>query len=341
LEIERASQRTIALTRQLLSFSRKQVYVPKQVRLSSMIDNMERLIRPLIGENILWNIEAEDDLCLVNIDPGQFEQLVINLIVNARDALGAGGEISISLQNRHVDRELLDATNAPVSPGPYASMSLRDDGCGMEPEVLEHLFEPFFTTKAPGEGTGLGMSTVYGIIKQEKGAIFVQSAPGEGTCFEVLFPSIIMEGEISEPHHTTNSARTPRQPLVGGTEEIVLLEDDEAVLEVVRRMLDNLGYEVHATSNAEEAIETCTRDGSTVSLLITDIVMPNTSGPEVAARIRAKCATLPCIFISGYSSDYLEDQDQIKDVYLLQKPFTPQMLATKIRKVLDKAAVPV
>ncbi len=335
-EIEKAGQRTVTLTRQLLTYSRKQVYLPQRLNLADMLGNVERLICPLIGEHISLCLDTAGELGIVEIDPGQFEQLVLNLVVNARDAMSQGGELQISCRNLHNEAAIADATNSSIAPGDYVALRVRDHGKGITSDVIEHIFEPFFTTKPAGKGTGLGLSTIYGIVKQSNGAIFVDSVIGQGTSFDIWFPRIeASPAEVVRPARPTpfNQRTAP----LGGNEEIVLLEDDDAVLEVVRRMLDKLGYRVFATSDVAEAVERCTNPESTIALLITDIVMPAANGLEVAARVRAARPALPCMYMSGYSEDFIEDTNAIEQTRLLQKPFTPASLAQKIREVLDAA----
>jgi signal transduction histidine kinase len=327
--IRRAVDRAASLTRQLLAFSRKQVLQPKVLDLNAVVEGMQKLLRRLIPENIDLTTELSPDLDTVKADPGQIEQVIMNLVVNARDAMPAGGSLIVSTGNTELNEEYAHS-HLEVSPGPYVVLSVRDTGIGMDEDTMRHLFEPFFTTKEQGKGTGLGLSTVYGIVKQSSGHIDVESEPGKGTSFRIFLPRIGEEAEVFEPD------RSDGQDLVG-TETVLLVEDERVVRDLVHRILRRLGYTVFSARNADEAVRISGSLGEPIHLLITDIIMPgSTNGWDLAERLRSSRPGMVVLFISGYSDHPIKKYDQ-QDSAFLQKPFTPDSLSMKVRDLLNAA----
>ncbi len=326
-EIRKAGERARALTRQLLAFSRRQILEPKVLDVNSLVVDMERMLRRLVGEDVDLAADLGSDLGQVRADRGQIEQVVMNLVVNARDAMPDGGRIALRTANEEIDAAA--ARDRPgLSPGSYTSLSVADTGCGMTPEVQAHLFEPFFTTKAQGKGTGLGLATVYGIVKQSGGYIAVESAPGRGTTFRILLPRV--DSPVEEPLGPTAPSLAPA---AGGT--ILLVEDEAMVREVVREFLLASGYQVVEAADPEEAIELAVRSAMEFDLLVTDVVMPRMTGPALAERICSVRPGVRVLYMSGYTTDAVLQAGLLRsESAFLQKPFRPEELVEKVRSLL-------
>jgi PAS domain S-box-containing protein len=332
-EIQRAAHRAAALTSQLLAFSRKQVLQPRVIKLGSLIVAMQEMLQRLIGEDINLTIRSTENEGLVLADPGRIEQVVMNLVVNARDAmLLGGGKLTIETSNRSLDNEY--ALEHPgVKAGEYVQIAVSDTGYGMGKEVLSHLFEPFFTTKEQGKGTGLGLSTVYGIVKQSTGHITCYSELGKGTTFTVYFPRTFeMRDGTTTPIAKTATFR--------GSETILLVEDEEIVRRYAQTILRNNGYTVIAASGGSAALEAIESKKCRVALLVTDVVMPQMSGRELAQRLLRACPSVKVLFVSGYSEEAIIQQGVLDSVInFIQKPFSAGEFLKKIREILDGSRV--
>jgi len=328
-EIMKAAGRATALTRQLLAFSRKQVFQVKVTSLNDVVSNLDGMLRRLIGEDIDLRTSLREDLWNVRIDPGQIEQVLLNIVVNARDAMHDGGKITIETANVELGEKYL-RSHIIVKPGPYAMLAISDTGCGMDEATQERIFEPFFTTKDPAKGTGLGLSTVYGIIKQSKGYIWVYSEPGMGTTFKIYLPKVFAGAEpvYAQPE--------PLLSLSGGTETVLLAEDQDIVREMISDILRSNGYSVLLASDGVEAVQASEQYDGTIHMLLTDVVMPNMNGRELARRALRSRPQMKVIFMSGYAEDAIVHQGVLDaDMHFLQKPFRPSELSKRIREVLD------
>jgi two-component system cell cycle sensor histidine kinase/response regulator CckA len=326
-EIQRAGERAADLTRQLLAFSRKQVLAPVVLGLNAIVVDMEKMLRRLIGEDVDLTAMLAPDLWSVQADPGQIEQVIVNLIVNARDAMKRGGKVTIETRNINLDDSYL-RSHGYVRLGEYVCLSVTDTGTGMDPQTRSRIFEPFFTTKAPGKGTGLGLSTVYGIVKQSGGSIEVYSEPGRGTSFKVYLPRALAAEKPAAPH--------VRPSPLGGSEIVLLVEDEEAVRRLARLVLEKSGYAVLEAGSAEDAQSIVASHAGAIDLLLTDSVMPGMSGPDLARTLRSERPELRVLFMSGYTDDAIVRHGLLTaSEAFLQKPFTPEGLARKVREVLD------
>jgi CheY-like chemotaxis protein len=332
-EIKKAGERAAALTRQLLAFSRRQVLVPQVLDLNSVVSNMQKMLRRMIDEDIDLLTVPAPDLGQVRADPGQVEQVIMNLAVNARDAMPEGGNLTLETANVELD-ESYTRNHIDVLPGRYVMLAVSDTGSGMDAETLSHIFEPFFTTKEEGKGTGLGLATVYGIAKQSGGHIEVSSEPGQGTTFRVYLPRI-------EAAYEPAARGAPAEEMPRGTETVLLVEDDVVVCELLREMLQGSGYTVLEAGGARQAL----RMGEgyaprPIHLLLADVVMPEMSGPQLADHLARVYPKMKVLYISGYTDAAVarHGKRSTKAPYL-QKPFAPEVLARKVREVLD--AVPV
>jgi two-component system cell cycle sensor histidine kinase/response regulator CckA len=327
-EIDKAASRAAALTGQLLAFSRKQVLQPRVISLNRVITDMEKMLRRLISENIRLTVAADPALDRVKVDPSRMEQVVMNLVVNAGDAMPNGGALTIATRNKTVAAPLAHRYGL-IKAGNYAVLSVTDTGTGMDERVLEHLFEPFFTTKAPGHGTGLGLATVFGIVQASGGHVLVSSTPGRGTTFEMFLPRVDTE-------HETPTAQATFTALPRGTETILLVEDEDAVRAIARRILEKSGYAVIEAPHGVAALEACRERCGSIDLLVTDVVMPEMGGPELAERLAEICPNVRVLFMSGYADRNLIHRGGLAGpVALVDKPFTPERLARMVRKVLD------
>jgi CheY-like chemotaxis protein len=327
-EIAGAAERAAALTRQLLAFSRKQVLQPRIVDLNETVLSMRRMLERLIGEDLEFVTELDPALGRVWVDPGQIEQVIANLAVNARDAMPDGGRLVIASRNAP-DPWPVDHGGGDDRATSFAVLEVRDTGVGMDAETMSHIFEPFFTTKERGKGTGLGLSTVYGIVKQSGGLIKVQSEPGNGTTFSIFLPSAENQIEAVE-------AAAPDGDADGGCEIVLVVEDQADVRQFVCRTLERLGYEVLVAENAGEALLICEQHEGPIDLLLTDVVMPRMSGPQLVARLSTVRPGLKTLFISGYPEDTLVNSGALEgSIALVNKPFTPGEIGRRVRQVLD------
>lgn len=326
-EMKAAGQRAANLTRQLLAFSRRQVLEPRSLNLNEVVSGMEKMLRRVIGEDIQLSIESDAALGCVRADPGQFEQVLLNLVINARDAMPTGGSLIIRTANLRIDTAAA-AEGTQVVPGEYVALSVRDTGCGMSEAVRSRLFEPFFTTKPAGQGTGLGLSTVYGIVQQSGGHIRVESTPGKGSTFEVFLPRTEPVQLKPAPQIELNA-----QPC---TETVLLVEDEDAVRRIISNLLRGRGYTVLEAAGGHEALALFERHQGPIHLLLTDVVMPSMSGRELADRLIQKLPSLRMLYVSGYTDDSVVRHGlQQERVHLLQKPFTPDDLLAHVRRALE------
>jgi PAS domain S-box-containing protein len=327
-EIKKAGDRAANLTRQLLAFGRKQMLQPIVLNLNNVVGDMNKMFRRLIGEDINLAARLDPELKQIKADPGQIEQVLVNLVVNARDAMPQGGALTIETANFEIDREYV-SRHVGAQPGNYVMLAISDTGTGMDEATRARIFEPFFTTKEKGKGTGLGLSTVYGIVKQSGGYIWVDSEPGQGTSFRIYLPQ--MESAIESVGSKSREATAPP-----GSETIMLVEDDDVVRCLARKVLEQAGYQVLDASGGEEAFRISRSHSAPIHLLLTDVVMPETSGKEVADRMALLRPSARVLFMSGYTDEAIVHHG-IADsgVQFIQKPFSPNALATKVREVLD------
>ncbi|MBI3271870.1 MAG: response regulator [Planctomycetes bacterium] len=332
-EIRRAGDRAAELTRQLLTMSRKEVIAPRVLDLNAVVAGMDKLLRRVIGEDIVLTSLFEPGLGRVKADPGQMEQVIMNLAVNARDAMPDRGKLTIQTANAELDAACA-RRHGPVRPGPYVLLAVSDTGCGMDAETQSRIFEPFVTTKAVGKGTGLGLATVYGIVKQSGGNVWVYSEVGVGTTFKIYLPRVDEPVDCGVP-------AAPRVLRLQGTETVLVAEDESIVRDLTCQVLQMYGYDVLPARNGEEARGISERHPATIHLLVTDVVMPDMNGRELAERLTLLRPTMKALFLSGYPSNALVDHG-VPDpgIAFLQKPFTPEGLARKLREILDAPRSP-
>ena len=327
--IRKSADRAAQLTRQLLAFSRKQILEPKLVDLGSIATGIEQILRRLIGEDIDLAVVTREGLGRVKADPGQVEQVILNLAINARDAMPNGGQLTIETANTELD-EGYAAQHTEVAPGPYVMLAVSDTGIGMDAATQARLFEPFFTTKEPGKGTGLGLATVYGIVKQSGGHVVVYSELGHGSSFKVYLPRVEGAGEAGE---RTSVAAPP----VRGSETVLVVEDEPELRTLAREILGAWGYTVLDSGDPAEALRLAARHEGSIHLLVTDVVMPGMSGREVADRLLHTRPDLKVLFMSGYTDSAIVHHGVLDPgTPFLHKPFTPDALARKVRDVLDQ-----
>ena len=327
-QIVRAAERAAGLTRQLLAFSRRQVLEPKVLEPSAVVTDMRRLLRPLIGEDIDFILKA-DAQGRIKVDPGQLEQVLMNLTVNARDAMPDGGSLTIETADVELDEEYVQRREVAVQPGRYVMIAVGDTGIGMDEATQARVFEPFFTTKPEGKGTGLGLATVYGIVKQSDGYIWMYSEVGHGTIFRVYLPRVDEE-VAAEPVREVAPERI-------ATETVLVVEDEPAARELVGEILRDEGYSVLLASDGQEAVEIATRTASPIHLLLTDVVLPRLSGRAAADRIRGIHLRIKILYMSGYTDDQVTRHGVLEPgIVLLQKPFTPADLIRRVGEVLDR-----
>lgn len=326
-EISQAAEKASSLTQQLLAFSRKQVTRPEVLNLSKVAADLQSMLTRLVGEHIELNFPVESDGSCVRADRSQLEQVIINLIANARDAMPNGGAVHLSIETTNIepDSELC----ASIPAGRYAALAVRDTGSGIEPEILEHIFEPFYTTKESGKGTGLGLATAYGIIRQAGGTIVPESVGGLGATMTVLLPAAdCMEAEIKEEDGYT--------ALTQGTETILLVEDESSVRQYLAALLEKQGYEVLAAPSPGPAIDLCSARRGDIDLLVTDLVMPEMNGRELSEEIGGRCGEIKTLFISGYTEDTVVQHGvHSGSLAFLQKPFDGLTFMSRIRSILD------
>ncbi len=328
-QINEAGDRAATLTRQLLAFSRKQVLAPRVLDLNDVVGAISEMLRRLIGEDIDLVTIKSPGLWVVKADPGQIEQVIMNLAVNARDAMPQGGRLTIETANVDID-DSYPGRHPTVVQGRFAMLAVSDTGTGMTPEVQDRIFDPFFTTKEHGKGTGLGLSTVYGIIKQSEGYIWVYSEPGKGTTFKVYLPAA--EGAVKEVTRVEEHARS-----AGGSETVLLVEDNESVRSYIFNVLESRGFTLLQASGSEEALKKIENFEGPIHLLLTDVVMPRMSGPELAARLAPLHPEARVLYMSGYTDNAIVHHGVLDaGPHFLQKPFVPETLIQKVREVLDE-----
>ncbi|HTE51649.1 MAG TPA: PAS domain S-box protein [Kofleriaceae bacterium] len=326
IEIRRAAERATDLTRQLLAFSRQQVLQPKVVDLDEIVSSMEKMLRRLIGEDILLTHLSDQALQRIMVDPGQIEQVVMNLALNGRDAMPTGGKLTIEVANVELD-DAFAAEHAGVAAGPHIMLAVSDTGCGMDADTQARIFEPFFTTKDKGKGTGLGLSTAMGIVHQSGGTIWVESEPGHGTRFKVYLPAV--EGVVAP-------APAPLPDLTAGSETILVVEDDAPLRVLARAILRRHGYHVLDAPSGGDALLICEQHPAAIHLLLTDVVMPRMSGRQLSERLRPIRPDMRVLYMSGYVDDAMVVRGvRHSEVAFLQKPITPDSLLRKVREVLD------
>jgi PAS domain S-box-containing protein len=328
-EVHKAAERASALTNQLLAFSHRQIMQPRVVNLNAVLGQTENMLRRLIGEDIQLAMSLGADAGNIRTDPHHIEQAIVNLAVNARDAMPLGGRITIETSNTRID-ETYAKTHMGVQPGEFVMIAVSDTGHGMDSVTRQKIFEPFFTTKPRGKGTGLGLATVYGIVKQSGGDIWVYSEPGQGTTFKLYFPRVaepVSPGALEEPEHARLDAG----------ETLLLVEDETQVRELEVRMLEQLGYRVLAAANGVEALDVSRTHQGKISLLVTDVVMPNMSGRQVADALLSRRPDLRVLYLSGYTENTIGHHGVLDaSVNFLTKPFTRDALARKIREILSR-----
>ena len=325
-----AAERATGLTRQLLAFSRQELVQPKSVDLNAAVTAAEKMLRRLLGEDLEVRVTLAENLGRVKADPNQIDQILMNLAVNARDAMPKGGFLTIETADVELDAAYA-RRHADVEPGPYVMLAVSDTGSGMSPQVQAHIFEPFFTTKEKGKGTGLGLGTVYGIVKQSGGHIWVYSEPGHGTSFKIYLPRLTGAGEAIEAPKAIG-------PLPRGTETVLLVEDEAALRGVVTELLQSLGYTVLGAPNASQAMALVDRGEQPLHIVVTDVVLPGVSGRELGERVTAARPNTKLLYVSGYTDDAVTRYGiKAGEMEFLQKPFTSEMLAQKVRAVLDGA----
>lgn len=329
MQIKQNANRAANLVRQLLAFSRQQTLQPRVMNVDDAVVELVNLLRRLIGENIELKMSHGADAGMIKVDQNQFEQVIINLVVNARDAMPTGGRLSLVTGGLRLEREETRGTET-IPPGDYVTIAVSDTGCGIRPENLARLFEPFFTTKPVGSGTGLGLSTVYGIVRQTGGFIVVESEPGEGSVFTLLIPR--HRGLVQAPEPT--DGRDRRVTDLSGSGIVLLVEDEDAVRIFSSRALQKQGYQVLEAKNGEAALEVIT-SGTDIDLMITDVVMPQMDGPTLVRHVRERLPNMKVIFISGYAEDRLGDVDGEEVSHFLPKPFSMKQLASKVKEVMS------
>jgi PAS domain S-box-containing protein len=323
--IVEAANRASALTRHLLAFSRRQIIQPKVLDLNRLITRMNRMLRPVIGEDIELRLELNADPGRVKADPGHLEQVIMNLVVNARDAMPTGGALTISTG---IDVFGPGAGRAGMTAGTYVLLSISDTGSGIDPEIRDQVFEPFFTTKPKGRGTGLGLSTVYGIVKQSGGEIALESELGVGTTFRIWLPQV--------ERNPRAFRSTPRRIPGRGTETILLVEDEPEVRKLAREMLTRLGYQVFEAADGVEALAIWERHAAAIDLVLTDVIMPGMGGRELADALRKRSPAVRVLFMSGYTEDVIAQHGVTRaGLDLVQKPFTREQLGVRVRQALD------
>ena len=327
-QITKAANRATDLTRQLLAFSRKQVVNLKVIDLSDLVNNLHSMLSRLINEDIILRTMPQKKLGGVRADPGQIEQIVLNLVVNARDAMPNGGELLIETADVNLEEDYCDK-HAGAVPGAYVMLAVSDTGCGMSLEVRKKIFEPFFSTKALGQGTGLGLATVFGIVEQNAGRIEVYSEPGQGSSFKVYLPRVADKGEFLK--------RPEIHKPVGGKETLLLVEDEEMVLDVALQMLEQLGYHVLSANSGKEAIATAERHDGPIDLLLTDVVMPHMNGRELAEKFAELQPGIKVLYSSGYTQNAIVHHGVLdEDLEFIAKPYSLNALAVRLREVLDQ-----
>jgi two-component system cell cycle sensor histidine kinase/response regulator CckA len=328
-EVRRAADRAAALTKQLLSFSRKQFLHPTVLNLNDTVTGLIEMLPRVIGDHIQTTARLDPNIGLVRADASQMEQVLVNLVLNARDAMPTAGQLTIETGGVELDQERLAAESLTLGPGRYVMLAISDTGTGMDRATREHAFEPFFTTKPKGKGTGLGLATVYGIVDQSGGGIAIDTAPGRGTAVRIYLPTTDAAADVEQPRAVPVTASA-------GKETVLLVDDNDAVRELASNALRRRGYTVIEARSGEEAIDWATRTNGRPDLLVTDVVMPGLSGPNLAARLVQDNASLRVLYMSGYTDDAMPAHGKFwGGVPLLQKPFSPGQLAERVRQALD------
>ncbi|MDZ7695681.1 MAG: ATP-binding protein [Deltaproteobacteria bacterium] len=327
-QVMNAGKQSVDIVRQLLAFARKQLIAPEVLDLNETMGGMLKMLRHLIGEDIDLVWSPGHGLWQVKMDPSQVDQILANLCVNARDAISGVGKVTIETRNRVLD-EAYCAEHAGAAPGKYVMLAVSDNGCGMDRETQENIFEPFFTTKEVGKGTGLGLATVYGIVKQNNGFIEVASEPGKGAAFRIYLPR---HGEEAQEGVEAAKPETPQ----GRGETILIVEDDVTVLYLTERILDHLGYAVLTSASPAEALTMAREYQGEINLLMTDVILPEMSGMDLAGEILKIRQNIKTMFMSGYTADIIARQGVLeKGMHFIQKPFTFDSLARKVREAMD------
>jgi len=328
-QIKHAANSAASLTRQLLMFSRQQIIQPEVLDVNQIVSNTEKMLRRLIKENIEFAVILEPNLDRVSADPGQIEQVILNLVVNARDAMPRGGKLRIQTSNVRLEKHSSEAGSTDALPGRYVVLEVSDTGTGMDLETQAHIFEPFFTTKGVGKGTGLGLATVYGIVKQSNGKVEVQSTLGHGSSFNIYLPAVT---QSQVQHDSVRQAESP----AFSEETVLVVEDAEPLRDLICEGLGRFGCRVVTARNVQEALWIVKERGTRIDLLLTDVVMPGMDGTMLAKEILALRPEMKVLYISGYSGEFLKADMFNPCISLIRKPFTPAELARKIRKMLPK-----
>jgi two-component system cell cycle sensor histidine kinase/response regulator CckA len=327
--IRKAVDRGASLTRQLLAFGRKSAIQPQVLDLGDRLKDVVKLVRPLMGDDVEIVLGRRSPTAIVEADPGQLDQIVLNLAVNSRDAMPKGGKFLLETDTVQLD-ETFSEMHKPLTPGKYVVLAVSDTGIGMDTTTVARIFEPFFTTKEVGKGTGLGLSTVYGIVQQNRGQIWVYSEPGRGTTFRICIPSA--EDKVGLAPKTDNAVAVPRR---AGT-TVLLVEDDELMLGLTRQLLEDHGYTVLRASDGKSALATAEDHSGSIDLLLTDVVMRGMSGPELVTRLRATYPALRFVFMSGYIGELISEHEvEDRGIPLLEKPFTRAALLTTLHSALE------
>jgi CheY-like chemotaxis protein len=332
-EISKSADRAAALTRQLLAFSRRQILQPKVLEIDTVVPEMDNMLRRLIGEDVNLVTILAAGAGKVKFDPSQIEQVIVNLVINSRDAMPDGGAITIETANVELDQAFV-RRHGGAWPGPHVMLAVSDTGCGMDEETLSKAFEPFFTTKEKGKGTGLGLSTVFGIVKQSGGCLYVYSEPGRGTAMKIYLPRVT--GETSPKDERWDAGFDDR---LQGSETILLVEDDETLRKLASSILEGYGYTVPSAGNGEEALQLLNDSPGIPHLLLTDVVMPKMSGPVLASRITEARADIKVLYMSGYTDDSIDHHGVLKaGIHLVEKPFNREALLTAVYERLHPHA---
>lgn len=331
-EIRKAGEKAAALTRQLLAFSRKQIIQPRVLIINNTVDEMRKMLKRLIREDVEITTALFPELWPVKLDPGQLEQVIMNLVINARDAMPTGGQLIIETANMELDIDYFQDHGVEEKPGSYVMVAVTDTGIGMDEQIQSRVFEPFFTTKEKGHGTGLGLSTVYGIVKQNAGHVWIYSEPGKGTTFKVYFP----RADADRSHDIEEKFD---ENLFKGSETILLVEDNVSLLKITKKMLEQFGYRVLTAENGEKALEISGMHEGPIHIVLTDVVMPTMGGSDMAKKIQIKRPEIKVIYMSGYTDNSIANYGILnKDLEFLQKPFVSKDLGRKIKKVLTQKA---
>jgi len=328
-DVGEAATSAAALTRQLLAFSRRQLIEPKVVNLNDLVGSLQKMLSRLIGEDVALELKLSPDLGAVRLDPGQFDQVIVNLTVNARDAMPRGGRLTLETTNIDLDEDYC-RTHRDLKPGSYVSLAVTDSGEGMTREVMSHIFEPFFTTKPQGAGTGLGLSVIFGVVKQAGGTIETYSETGHGTTFKIYLP------RVDAPVQKLEKSRIALDAL-RGEETVLLVEDNDHVRDLTTTMLRRLGYHPLVAANGKSALALIKTEHPAIDLLFTDLIMPEMSGRELSEQVLALCPDIAVLYCSGYTEDtFVRHGLASENLQFIGKPFTLQQLGLKVRQVLDE-----